>query len=827
MDHSEFFISEEDEFQIYIPNSTVRKDVCEAYIDEKTMCDISKYDMASISSFFDVNDDSTIDSLEGLQYMIGTRSINAENTSISSISSLSNLTQLGYLYLSGNTQGEAHPDISSLESLQNLDRLVEISLFGNETLSDISVLYRNINIQAVYLHDGDYGYYSIPLCRSEDDDTYWKFIQTVFPTHDDDDSNREYYFLPNDCPLNSGKYVYNCDSTDVNCPSIIRNEVYSTLVDPSEKQCAWIAKADYDSNSDLICYTIHDANLRKYIKDTYPGIEEDNGMISVAALRSTLSGSLDLKDVMDQIGDVGTLQGLEYASGLTELNLDGYDLSQSSATFAMDRLVIMILAKAVTYSNYYGAVDSGLTSLSLSGCGLRRLESILDFTPVHTDDFATQSFKLESLDISNNSVSDLSWLITNDMFQADTLTSLNISDNLICDIDNVVAALQDYFVNLTELQYDNQTCLCTEGDVSFTNHLICRELYADMWVSDCWKGYYLDMASNECMLACNKKYELNDDGVCVRNNDILFDNAADCRLCEWGSAMAIKESGDDHLTCICAEGYVGDDCTLACPSNAGASCNNHGTCIFSQVDDTAICECEDGYYGDSCSSLCPVIDGLECSGNGSCQTIAQATGFLAECICSAHWFGSDCSSPCPVDSNGIVCHGDAYGVCDSDLNECVCTQEEQVGSACEFTCTEKKSKDYFSCDGHGECVISHAYDPFGIQSDSGVSCSCSVWFSDKSKEGSNLHCFHLSVLSICLIVFSVLVCVAGITVLIVCCVKKVKEESLQASVEKSSTEKAGLLADDEYSYSYSYSESSPEHTKGKKESKEKKGASKP
>ncbi|GKT30277.1 hypothetical protein ADUPG1_005459, partial [Aduncisulcus paluster] len=110
-------------------------------------------------------------------------------------------------------------------------------------------------------------------------------------------------------------------------------------------------------------------------------------------MRSKLScSSLSLSEIvaesssLSSVNEITTLQGLEYAQGvdsldaavgLTSLNIDGYDLSgdiNSNAEY--DKLVVQILSKAVKYD----ALNSGLTSLSVSGFGLSSISDVLDLT---------------------------------------------------------------------------------------------------------------------------------------------------------------------------------------------------------------------------------------------------------------------------------------------------------------------------------------------------------------------------------------------------------------------------------------------------------------
>ncbi|GKT28079.1 hypothetical protein ADUPG1_000410, partial [Aduncisulcus paluster] len=230
-----------------------------------------------------------------------------------------------------------------------------------------------------------------PLCRSESDPEYWTFIATIFPIHSSD--NKDKYYIPNSCPLNSdpGNTPYNCDTSNASCPSIVLNEVYNSVDGVNEKQCAFIAK----EGSSGECYTVHDDSIRQYlVANCLPGgtNDLDSGIISVATMRSVLSCPLDansneslsLPDIasaasLSSVNSITTLQGLEYATSLTSLTLDGYDLSgdiNSNAEY--DKLVVQILAKAVTYV----PIDSGLRILSTSGCGLSAISDVLDLTPI-------------------------------------------------------------------------------------------------------------------------------------------------------------------------------------------------------------------------------------------------------------------------------------------------------------------------------------------------------------------------------------------------------------------------------------------------------------
>ncbi|GKT36817.1 hypothetical protein ADUPG1_009715, partial [Aduncisulcus paluster] len=462
-------------YSVHIPDKLFRGKVCDAIGNSDPLCDVTEFEMAGINGYF-YSYGSHITSFEGAQYLINIYLFRGDNTDVTSVYPISFLEQLSHLYFH-QTSTTFNDNIYDLKSLFTLNRLYRLAIYGNEQIYDISVSFRNVGLYYMYIANTNYSAF-IPLCRSEDDTDYWTFITTVFPIHSSD--NKDIYFIPNSCPLNTdpGNSPYNCNTSNASCPSIVLNEVYNSVDDVNEKQCAFIAK----EGSSGECYTVHDDSIRQYIIKECLDENDDletNGIISVATMRSKFQCTyLSLSDVVDtytsisSVNSITTLQGLEYAQGmsesgtqlgLTELNIDGYDLSgdiNSNAEY--DKLVVQILAKAVTYSNDYGTIDS---------------------------------------DLSNNSISDVSVLITSSIFPDDTdavLTTLDISDNNICDIEGIVSQLQTEFPTLSTLTYSDQTCHCS-ASVSSAAHQVCREVYPDRWAVECWNGYYLDNASGECL----------------------------------------------------------------------------------------------------------------------------------------------------------------------------------------------------------------------------------------------------------------------------------------------------------------------------------------
>lgn len=78
----------------------------------------------------------------------------------------------------------------------------------------------------------------------------------------------------------------------------------------------------------------------------------------------------------------------------------------------------------------------------------------------------------------------------------------------------------------------------------------------------------------------------------------------------------------------CKDLYSGNNCSDFC----SLTCNNHGTCQFSD-DGKQSCKCNDDYYGENCESFCR--SNVTCKGIGVC-------GGNGRCICPAGYSGPSC-----------------------------------------------------------------------------------------------------------------------------------------------------------------------------------------
>ncbi|GKT27844.1 Acidic leucine-rich nuclear phosphoprotein 32 like protein, partial [Aduncisulcus paluster] len=479
-------------YQVHVPSLWLRKGMCYYLGYELTLCDFSEFEAAGYSDSVSNSDGfASITTPEGLHYMINVSNVTLFNISPVSALEFSLMPQLtSLLYL------DNFPSVHDFEVYDyptpTMHRLSTLAIRGSNLLYDISMFYRNIKIVSFGLADTSLSTYTV-YCRSEDDDTFLDYITNIFGRLTSDYATD--YAIPNACSINDTD-VYYC-SSDTECPSIVINEVYNHFL--SQKECSTISK-EGDSGE---CYTIHDDTVRSYLTTNCGVTAETNGVISVASLRSGMTcTSLTLTDISADVTAITSLQGLEYTQGLdtdgnvvglTALNLDGYDLSGDSDVSEYDQIVVQILAKGDTFSNRNSvSVDIGLTSLSASGCGLKYISDVLDLTPIASADSLTQPFMLSTLDLSDNSISDVSLFISDDIFPADTLTTLDISGNYICDVDNVSSALTSSISTLSTLTINDQnSCACgfnslSSSAIAFSEHRTCRRRSDGHYQVECW-----------------------------------------------------------------------------------------------------------------------------------------------------------------------------------------------------------------------------------------------------------------------------------------------------------------------------------------------------
>ncbi len=193
----------------------------------------------------------------------------------------------------------------------------------------------------------------------------------------------------------------------------------------------------------------------------------------------------------------------------------------------------------------------------------------------------------------------------------------------------------------------------------------------------------------------------------------LLVNCPACRIKFFDSGCMFDGS------CVCANGWTGDECKQECAPNARNPCSGHGRC-----QDDGSCDCRDengndvGWRGSICNIKCKgTVNGKPCNGFGTCL----ANG---NCQCFDGYRGEGCDLKCPgliqnpnpIYANDptkmLVCSG--RGECQSNegsLATCKCIPG-YVGFDCSVACEGLIFQVTISgvsrvpignCSGHGQC----------------------------------------------------------------------------------------------------------------------------
>jgi alpha-tubulin suppressor-like RCC1 family protein len=172
-------------------------------------------------------------------------------------------------------------------------------------------------------------------------------------------------------------------------------------------------------------------------------------------------------------------------------------------------------------------------------------------------------------------------------------------------------------------------------------------------------------------------------------------------------------------SCVCAQGWTGDECKQECAPNASNPCNGNGRCL-----DDGTCDCTDengidvGWRGSVCNIKCKgTVNGKPCNGHGVCQSSGL-------CQCHDGYRGDGCELSCPglipnpnpIYANDptkmLVCNG--RGDCSlspGSLATCNCLSGyvgQDCGIACEglifqVTVSGISRIAIANCSGHGVC----------------------------------------------------------------------------------------------------------------------------
>ncbi|CUG89063.1 transmembrane protein, putative, partial [Bodo saltans] len=198
-------------------------------------------------------------------------------------------------------------------------------------------------------------------------------------------------------------------------------------------------------------------------------------------------------------------------------------------------------------------------------------------------------------------------------------------------------------------------------------------------------------------LPCNLQGSCTATGACLCYSDPLlgYYAGADCSAC-YGSysgphcnvTCPALTGAVVGKTCVCSTGFVGADCSIACPvspaddNNLGGVCDHHGSCVVVSAT-AAMCACDANYYGKACNTFCTTAycttnSGLyrsQCNSvTGACECLQSLTnGYFAGPTCAdcvGGYWGSECNFECPCNRHGF---------CDRYVGTCSCFQDNNNG----------------------------------------------------------------------------------------------------------------------------------------------------
>ena len=177
--------------------------------------------------------------------------------------------------------------------------------------------------------------------------------------------------------------------------------------------------------------------------------------------------------------------------------------------------------------------------------------------------------------------------------------------------------------------------------------------------------------------------------------------------------------GTQTFTCVCDDGFIGDDCSLNDMCNS-VDCG-HGYCH--EINDASghvyVCECQAGWEGDACGVKIDDCQFLECQ-HGWCVDLGEG---VAACVCKPGWYGDTCAdsiNTCDeIECQGVCeagickCSGGMVGInCETNWDDCLsdpCVYGECLDMLNDYHCSCERGFSGTNCD---QCAPGYGYDRF-------------------------------------------------------------------------------------------------------------------
>ncbi|GKT36570.1 hypothetical protein ADUPG1_009511, partial [Aduncisulcus paluster] len=531
---------------------------------------------------------NSISNLSPLASLLSLESLTLNNNDIVDVSPISNLSSLVYLDLYSNNISDMSP-IMNLESLSYLD-CSQNNISDSSFLVELSeLMFLDVSENSISSFDGEISFPNMRMfyaySNSLSDVSFLTSMQNVI----------EIYFDEN--MIDDGSYF--SDLTEVIAISISSNMITDISPFLGLPYLGYLGIAEnylcYGNEDEDAFYALFDSeNIELEISDQTchcPSLDPDSestiASISEGLVCSETAPSSEtwavtcMSDSYYTYSDSDTFTctrsadcsgGCGYGSEC-RANSDGtHSCASVVPDVALHGCVSDMIDAADKVAVGDGTYEFGVASLknisastsltcpSSSVSSLAGLEhigsmtaidvssnSIVDISPI------ILSSTLTSIDVHSNQISDVSVLINENgsttPLPSDVLLSLNISDNLICDIADVNSELTSYFTNSSfslESSESDQTCMCSP-EPDFSENEICFGVtgFDDLWSMNCWNGYYYDEGLASCVEATSA-------------SDIEI-----CDECELNDRMiSVLKEGASTITCECVDGLTGDDCSI-------------------------------------------------------------------------------------------------------------------------------------------------------------------------------------------------------------------------------------------------------------------------
>lgn len=422
------------------------KTIINNYLSRDEEEDITKSDLESINGYIYSDISSTgkyICSMEGLQYAVNLTELLIENNLITSMKQLTNLSKLNTLFLNNNL-------ISSIPNLCNMTSLNSLLLSGNE-IKDITPIASGKNLRFIKLNENRICDLS-PLSALENLKQLRATDQDI-EIKDVIDTSTEYILdisflkdIDGKIPININPNNYG--EYDKENKKIIWDAYFIAIENPS------FSFSTEDGNfSGIVTIDLIDINHKIFLED-------ENLKKEILTLLNKDNNTITLKDMLQlrvldlSNKDIKSLKGLEHASNLYTLILDG--------TYITDLQYVPSSVTHISCENLKEEVnipDDRLKSLISIILG-KKDTCILTFNDIKNltvlDEFSNHIKSLEGLQYAenlkilsllNNKISDI-----NPICALTKLSYLDLSNNNLKDL----SPLSCCYKNISYIYANNQ-----------------------------------------------------------------------------------------------------------------------------------------------------------------------------------------------------------------------------------------------------------------------------------------------------------------------------------------------------------------------------------